>query len=107
MEHSNSLRQLPFDESGFLADPTLWSRDVAQQIANQDGLGPLTKPQWQIIYFLRENYIESHALPPMAHVCRVLGIEPHGVDHLFHSEKEAWRVSGLPDPGEEAKTLMS
>jgi len=28
------------------------------------------------------------------------------VENLFRSEREAWRIAGLPDPGEEAKAYM-
>jgi hypothetical protein len=28
------------------------------------------------------------------------------VDKLFRNQREAWRIAGLPDPGEEARTCM-
>ena len=33
-------------------------------------------------------------------------MDKHCVDKLFHSQREAWRVAGLPDPGEEARAYM-
>ena len=106
MQTDKLLTALPFNEDGFLIEPNLWNRDIAQQIAYYDGLGQITKPQWQVLYYLREHYLDLQCIPPMGHLCHVLGQEKHCVEHLFHSEKEAWRVAGLPDPGGEAKTLM-
>jgi tRNA 2-thiouridine synthesizing protein E len=28
------------------------------------------------------------------------------VEHLFRSQREAWRIAGLPDPGEEARAYL-
>jgi tRNA 2-thiouridine synthesizing protein E len=30
----------------------------------------------------------------------------HGVQRLFGGCREAWRIAGLPNPGEEAKNYM-
>jgi tRNA 2-thiouridine synthesizing protein E len=43
----------------------------------------------------------------MRHVCGVTHLEKHCVTDLFgNGSKEAWRVAGLPNPGEEAKAYM-
>jgi len=28
------------------------------------------------------------------------------LEQLFHGTREAWRIAGLPDPGEEARAYM-
>ena len=95
-----------FDEDGFLRDPATWNIKVATRIADQDLLSSLTPAHWDIIHFLRSHYLAHGSLPPMSHVCRVTHQGPHCVSELFHDEREAWRVAGLPNPGEEAKTYM-
>ena len=95
-----------FDADGFLLDMREWNPGLASALAEKDGLEQLTQSHWNIIYYLREHYHKYQALPVMRHVCRVYGMPSHCVDELFHDCKEAWRISGLPNPGEEAKTYM-
>jgi tRNA 2-thiouridine synthesizing protein E len=45
-------------------------------------------------------------MPYMSRICRIMHLGKHGVQRLFGSCREAWRIAGLPNPGEEAKTYM-
>ena len=95
-----------FDDDGFLVDLSQWNRGLAKDLALQDGIPELSSNHWKIIYYLREHYYKNHSLPVMRHVCHVHDLPAHCVDELFHNCKEAWRIAGLPNPGEEAKTYM-
>lgn len=95
-----------FDQSGFLEDPLSWDESMARIIARNDGV-ELTPDHWLIIHSLRTHYFTYGAVPPMfAHLCVVNHLGKHCIDHLFTSQREAWRIAGLPDPGEEAKAYM-
>jgi TusE/DsrC/DsvC family sulfur relay protein len=95
------------DAEGFLSNPQLWSVDVATAIARHDGLPELTRDHWNIIHALRKHYHRFGATPPaFMHICRENNLDKYCVNNLFHSEREAWRIAGLPDPGEEAKAYM-
>ena len=98
--------RVQFDEDGFLVDPARWTPDVSREIARCDGMPALTPDHWQVIDYLRDHYLRFGTLPVMNHVCRVSHLAPHCVTDLFHDSKEAWRVAGLPNPGEEAKSYM-
>jgi TusE/DsrC/DsvC family sulfur relay protein len=106
METMKKSAPLKFDEDGFLADPVQWDRAVAQQLADRDGIGKLSDAHWAILLELREHYLKSHALLPASHVCHVNHMDPECVTGLFQNMREAWRVAGLPNPGEEAKSYM-
>ncbi len=101
-----TLERLSFDRAGFLSDPALWSESVAEELAQRDGIGPLTPAHWEIIRYLRSSWLERHALPSVSHVCHLVGRDPLCLEQLFHGTREAWRVAGLPDPGEEARAYM-
>ena len=103
VEESSGLQ---FDEDGFLLDPLSWTPELAIEIADADGLLNLTSAHWKIIDYLREHYLTSGTLSVMNHVCRVNHLERHCVHELFHNSREAWRVAGLPNPGEEARARM-
>lgn len=110
MEHiiSFSSEQKPeFDENGFLVNPESWNDQVANLIAMREGIFPLSKQQWQIIYALREHYQKSGAVPALRLICHHEHMDDYCVTSLFHQDvKEAWRLAGLPDPGEEARAYM-
>jgi tRNA 2-thiouridine synthesizing protein E len=95
------------DTEGFVSDPETWSEDLARLIARDDGFPELTREHWIIIHSLREHYHRFGATPPaFSHLCNAHHLGKHCVENLFRSEREAWRIAGLPDPGEEAKTYM-
>jgi tRNA 2-thiouridine synthesizing protein E len=104
---SGDTPPLAFDQDGFLLNPGDWSKDISRQIAAMDGVGPLTPDHWAIIFYLREHYLTNGTLPVMSHICRVHHLHKNAVQELFGGCRQAWRVAGLPNPGEEAKAYMN
>ena len=98
---------LQFDEDGFLINTDAWTAETAEMIAQMDGLGNLEPDHWAVINYLREIQMKSGGLPVMSRVCRTLRLGNHGVHRLFGNCREAWRIAGLPNPGEEAKAYMT
>ncbi len=101
-----AMEYLHFDSIGFLNDPTEWNEAVAEEIARQDGIGPLTLDHWRVIHYLRASWINLHALPSVSHTCHLVGRDARCLQEMFHGPREAWRIAGLPDPGEEARAYM-
>jgi TusE/DsrC/DsvC family sulfur relay protein len=105
--HEPHLNAGQFDADGFIKNPRQWNEDLAELIAEADGIGELTAEHWRVIHYLREHYLKFHAMPIMRHVCGVTHLEKHCVTDLFGNDsKKAWRIAGLPNPGEEAKAYM-
>ena len=80
-----------------------WNEVVAERIATEQGISQLTEEHWRVIHTLRQHFIQYGAMPPMRFACDINRLAPHCVDQLFHTPQEAWRIAGLPDPGEEAQ----
>lgn len=95
-----------FDEDGLLLDFNAWSEELAEALAADAGVGTLSETQWRIIRAFRENYAKSGAAPAMRRVCQDAGVERRAVNELFGYCLVAWRIAGLPNPGEEAKSLL-
>jgi TusE/DsrC/DsvC family sulfur relay protein len=96
-----------FDEDGLIRDFASWSEPLAQALAWEAGVGRLREAHWKIIRAMREHYARLGAAPAMHRVCHDAGIERHQVNELFGYCLVAWRVAGLPNPGEEAKSYLS
>lgn len=96
-----------FDADGFFLEPDKWTVAIAERIAQADGLGALNAEQLELLHKLRSEFEKNGSLPAFSHVCHLGGQAPDCMQHLFPSPLEAWRVAGLPNPGEEAKAYMS
>jgi tRNA 2-thiouridine synthesizing protein E len=96
-----------FDEDGLMKNPAQWNETVATEIAQHDGIGKLTAEHWEVIRSLREHYAEFGAAPAMSHICSSHGKDRYWIHNLFQTCLGAWRVAGLPNPGEEAKTYLN
>lgn len=95
-----------FDSNGFLIDPGMWSVTLADRIAQTDGLGELNELQIRLLHALRDEFAKHGCVTALSHVCHLTGQGPDCMQHLFPNPRIAWRVAGLPDPGEEAKAYL-
>lgn len=96
-----------FDEDGFLTTPATWDVDLANAIARDEGIERLSYEHWCVLHFIRDYHDRFGAVPLMRRVCRNNRLERQAVKRLFSSCQSAWRIAGLPHPGEEAKTYMN
>lgn len=99
--------QLRFDEDGFLIDYQAWTEETGRVIAELDGIGPLGSSHWAVIHYIRDRFLRFGAIPPMRRVCRASALGRHDIKELFGSCRQVWRIAGLPNPGEEAKSYMN
>jgi tRNA 2-thiouridine synthesizing protein E len=95
------------DQEQFLCDFKAWSKDWAVQLARELGYADLSAYQWKIIYTLRNQYKLHETIPNQHSVCKIAGLDHFCLDKFFHnSGKEAWKIAGLPNPGEEIKAYL-
>ena len=94
------------DEDGLVRDFAAWNEALAEALARDSGLAELTETHWKIIRAMRENFARGGTAPTMHRVCRDAGVERRQVNELFGYCLVAWRVAGLPNPGEEAKSYL-
>ena len=96
-----------FDEDGFLAVSEQWTPRLAEELAHEAGISQLTAKHWEVIYFVRGRYFLNGSLPVMRLVCKAAGLDPTNAHQLFSSCRSLWRIAGLPNPGEEARSYMN
>lgn len=106
-EISPAPRVPPFDEDGFLLAPETWTIDLARDLARGEGIPRLDYEHWRVLHFIRDYHARFGAAPLIRRVCRQSGLARNDVKRLFASCRSAWRIAGLPHPGEEAKTYMN
>ena len=95
-----------FDSDGFTTDPDHWSDESTRKAAVEDGLGELSQEQWQFVHTIHHLYDKTGAWPGVHRLCHHLHSNRYHLDALFGNAFEAYRLAGVPNPGEEVKTYL-
>ncbi|MCW9714752.1 TusE/DsrC/DsvC family sulfur relay protein [Avibacterium sp. 21-594] len=94
------------DNEGYLLDLTQWTPEVAQAIAEKEGLS-LTEAHWEVIHFVRDFYQEYNTSPAIRMLVKAMAQklgEDKGnsryLQRLFPEgpAKQATKLAGLPKP---------
>lgn len=89
-------KHITIDDKGFLGNLSDWTEDVAQCIAQREGLDALTPEQMTIIKFLREYYKTFASFPILNYVCKNIHQPRECVNEQFVNPEKAWKIAGLP-----------
>lgn len=89
------------DEKGYLANYHEWSEEVAGVLAEREGIGKLAPDQMDILKFMRKYYEEHKFFPIVRAVCKNVHQPRDCVTEKFLDPVTAWKIAGLPNPGEE------
>ncbi len=96
----NDLK-ITVDDDGFLVDLEDWSETVARVLAEQEGVGELSEDKLDILKFMREYYQKYNFFPIVRFVCKNVHQPRNCVTEQFIDPVKAWKIAGLPNPGEE------
>ena len=85
---------------GFLKEMTTWSREIAEELAQRNDLGPLIEDHWRIIEYVRGYYQEFGVGPSIVKIAKATGFGSGYICHLFPCgvARGAYRLAGLPRP---------
>lgn len=95
------------DGDGFLFDPGEWTEGVARILAAREGMEELTEEQLDILRYLRAYYERHHFFPIVRFVCGSVGQPRTCITDRFSDPVAAWKIAGLPNPGEEVIRFRS
>jgi len=97
---------IAMDEDGYLLNPELWNPALASVIAQNEGITALSEAHWRILNYVRDYHHQFGVMPAVRRVCNRQGLAKTDLKRLFPSCLIAWRIAGLPNPGEEAKAYL-
>jgi dissimilatory sulfite reductase related protein len=89
------------DDEGFLANPAEWSREVAVEIAKEEGIPEIGDAHWQVIEFCRQAAEELYGRSPqLRQINKGTGIPTKQLLALFPQSpgKKIARIAGLKKP---------
>jgi TusE/DsrC/DsvC family sulfur relay protein len=88
------------NDDGFFEQPDEWTKDMALEIAVQEGIDPLTPQHWQVIDFMRKEYFEKGTGPSVRALGKTSGVSVKELYQLFPNgpAKIAAKIAGIPKP---------
>ncbi len=93
--------------NGYLVNMDDWDEEVATTIANQEGIEALTQRHWDIINYLRDEYLNNAGNQPnMRNIVKAMQekwddkkVDAKSLYELFPKspDKQGSKVAGLPE----------
>jgi tRNA 2-thiouridine synthesizing protein E len=94
------LKQVHFNEEGFMTNPNEWNKEIAGAIAKEEGIDPLTPEHWRIIDFCRQQGEKTGKAPTLRQITTGTGISTKDLFALFPKgpAKKVAKIAGLGKP---------
>lgn len=88
------------DNEGFMVDANQWTKEIAEEIARQNGIDPLTPRHWEVIDFCRADNEAKGASPSVRRITKNTGVPMKEIYSLFPKGPGilASKISGLTKP---------
>lgn len=94
------LSAVELTEDGFFVDPSQWSEEMVPELARSEGIDELTPAHWQVIRFMRSEYLTKGTGPTVRVLGKSSGVSVRELYLLFPKgpAKVAARIAGIPKP---------
>jgi tRNA 2-thiouridine synthesizing protein E len=88
------------NDEGYMTNPSEWTKDIAEELAKEEGLDCLTEAHWKVIDFSRESAKDSGKAPTLRTITGGAGVTTKELFVLFPKgpAKKVARIAGLGKP---------
>jgi len=95
-----TYHDLTLDAEGFLQDPTQWTEEIAREIARGNGIPELTDKHWQVVKFMRNQFLTTGNAPTIRTLGKESGVAIKELYQLFPKgpAKLSAKIGGIPKP---------
>jgi tRNA 2-thiouridine synthesizing protein E len=92
--------EVVLNEEGFFVHPEAWSEEMAPELARREGIDELTDRHWQVIRFMRAEYLANGTGPTVRVLGKTSGVSIKELYQLFPKgpAKIAAKIAGIPKP---------
>jgi tRNA 2-thiouridine synthesizing protein E len=94
-------KNVQVNEEGYLTDPTEWTKEIAVELAKEEGLAEITSAHWKVIEFARQKANENHGgAPTLRTITSNAGVTTKELFALFPKgpAKKVAKIAGLGKP---------
>jgi tRNA 2-thiouridine synthesizing protein E len=88
------------NDEGYLTVPGEWSKEIAVEMAKEEGIAELSAAHWKVIDFCRQSAAVSGASPTLRTITDGAGVTTKELFTLFPKgpAKKVSKISGLGKP---------
>jgi len=88
------------NDEGFFVHPEQWTEDMVPEIARHEGIDAVTDAHWQVIRFMRAEYLKKGSGPTVRVLGKTSGVSIKELYQLFPKgpAKIAAKIAGIPKP---------
>ncbi|MCE5208467.1 MAG: TusE/DsrC/DsvC family sulfur relay protein [Chloroflexi bacterium] len=88
------------NEEGFMTNPAEWTKEIAVEIAREEGIAELSEAHWKVIDFCRQSAATTGKAPTLRTITNGSGVSTKDLFALFPKgpAKKVARISGLGKP---------
>lgn len=88
------------NEEGFLTNPSEWNKDIAVELAKEEGIDVLTAEHWTVIDYCRTSAAGSGKAPTLRTITSGSGVSTKDLFKLFPKgpAKKVAKIAGLGKP---------
>jgi len=92
-------KEVQVNEEGFMTDPSEWTKEIAVEIAAEEGIPELTDAHWQVIEWSRRE-AKNGKSPTLRQITTGTWVNTKQIFALFPKgpAKKAARIAGLGKP---------
>ena len=94
-------KEVQVDDEGFMTDPGEWDKDIATEIAREEGITDLSEAHWKVIDWSRETAKDSNGKSPtLRQITGGTGVTTKELFALFPKgpAKKVAHIAGLGKP---------
>lgn len=88
------------NDEGFMTAPNEWTKEIAVELAREEGIPELSAAHWKVIDFCRQSAAFSGSAPTLRAITNGAGVPTKELFALFPKgpAKKVARISGLGKP---------
>lgn len=88
------------NDEGYMTNPAEWDKDIAVELAREEGIAELTAAHWVVIDFCRKSAAASGKAPTLRAITNGSGVSTKDLFSLFPKgpAKKVARIAGLGKP---------
>ncbi len=88
------------NDEGFMTNPAEWEKDMAAELAREEGIAELTPNHWKVIDFCRAEGAKTGKAPTLRQITTGTGLTTKELFTLYPKgpAKKVARISGLGKP---------
>jgi dissimilatory sulfite reductase related protein len=97
---SDILANIKFNAEGFMVDPKEWNKEIAVELAKQEGIPELTEAHWKVVDFCRKNAATTGKAPTLRQITTGADVTTKDLFILFPKgpAKKVAKIAGLGKP---------